>query len=304
MAAPLAAVAAPPTPKTSVAFRMPKGACDCHTHVFLDAKKFPMIPTRTYTPELATAEQLRAAHAALGIERVVIVTPSVYGNDNSATAAGIKALGKSARGVAVVAATAGEKELRALDHQGFRGIRLNLGTGPAPDLEQIRERFERGVEQVNPFGWHIQVFAKPQVVAALRPLVMASPVPVVFDHFGDTRGALGLKQEGFAELLEMVGSGKAYVKISAPYNQSEAPGYADMKPLAQALIAANPANILWATNWPHPNTKLAAGKTALDPGPYQPIDDGAMLNLLADWEPNESKRRTILVENPARLYGY
>src|SRR5258706_11949446 len=93
------------------------------------------------------------------------------------------------------------------------------------------------------------------MISAIRDLVLASPVPVVFDHFGGAQTDLGVGQLGFSDLLELVRSGKAYVKISGAYRASKlAPDYSDVIPLALALIAANPDRIVWGTDWPHPNS--------------------------------------------------
>src|SRR5438309_12109584 len=87
-------------PATPVNFDVPAGACDCHTHIHGDPAKFPFFVGRTYTPETALPEEMAALHKKLKIQRVVIVTPSVYGSDNSAAVYGIAARGKDARGMA------------------------------------------------------------------------------------------------------------------------------------------------------------------------------------------------------------
>jgi predicted TIM-barrel fold metal-dependent hydrolase len=127
----------------------------------------------------------------------------------------------------------------------------------------------------------------------------------VFDHFGGARAALGTAQPGFEALLALVRSGKAYVKISGAYRSSTArPDYADVTPLAKALIAANLQRILWGSDWPHPDSSTVAGRKKTDIAPLLPIDDGRVLNQLAVWAPDTAQRKTILVDNPARLYGY
>src|SRR5664280_3433595 len=115
-------------PSTPVNFDVPAGACDCHTHIHGDPEKFPFFAGRVYTPELASPEEMSALHGALGIERVVIVTPSVYGTDNSATLYGMKARGASARGIAVIDEKTPERDLDAMSMAGVRGVRLNLAT--------------------------------------------------------------------------------------------------------------------------------------------------------------------------------
>ena len=95
-----AAFAKASQPATAVNFEVPAGACDCHTHIH--APQFPFFEGRVYTPEPAMPDEMAALHKALRMQRVVIVQPSVYGTDNSATLFGMKARGRDARGVAVI----------------------------------------------------------------------------------------------------------------------------------------------------------------------------------------------------------
>jgi predicted TIM-barrel fold metal-dependent hydrolase len=292
-------------PSTPVNFDVPAGACDCHTHIHADSEKFPFFAGRVYTPELASPEEMTALHKALHVERVVIVTPSVYGPDNSATLFGMKARGPTARAIAVIDDKTPESELDAMQQAGFRGIRLNLATGGVNDPNVGRPRFQAAVERVKARGWHVQLFTSLAMIAAIKDLVAASPVPVVFDHFGGAEASLGVGQPGFADLLDLVKSGKAYVKISGAYRASRlAPDYPDAAPLAQALIAANAERIVWGTDWPHPDSVTPPGRKITDVTPLFQIDDGRLLNQLPVWAPDAAIRKTILVDNPARLYGF
>src|SRR2546423_11017760 len=242
-------------PSTPVNFEVPPNACDCHTHIHGDMREFPMFGGRIYTPEPAMPEEMAELHKALHMRRVVIVTPSIYGADNSATLWGMKARGGDARGVAVIDDKTPESDLDAMQRAGVRGIRLNLANGGGNDPSAGRDRLERAAERVKARGWHIQMYTNLAVISAIKDAVAASPVPVVFDHFGGARAALGVEQPGFSDLLALVRSGKAYVKISGAYRASKnAPDYGDATPLAQALIAPNPQRMLWGTDWPHPNS--------------------------------------------------
>jgi predicted TIM-barrel fold metal-dependent hydrolase len=292
-------------PATPVNFDVPAGACDCHTHIHGDPEKFPFFAGRVYTPEPASPEEMSALHRALHVERVVIVTPSVYGSDNSATLFGMKARGASARGVAVIDDKTPEADLDAMGQAGFRGIRLNLATGGVNDPGVGRPRFQAAVERVKARGWHVQLFTSLAMITAIKDLVASSPVPVVFDHFGGAQAELGTGQPGFSDLLDLVKSGKAYVKISGAYRASKlAPDYPDAAPLAQALIAANPDRIVWGSDWPHPDSSMQPGRKATDLAPLYQIDDGRLFNQLPLWAPDAAIRKTILVDNPARLYGF
>jgi predicted TIM-barrel fold metal-dependent hydrolase len=292
-------------PSTAVAFDVPAGACDCHTHIHGDPARFPVFPGRVYSPAPALPEEMTALHRALRVERVVIVTPSVYGTDNSATLYGMRARGATARGVAVIDDAMPEAQLDAMDQAGVRGIRINLATVGIDDPAVGRQRLRAAIERMTGRRWHVQVYASPAMIPAITDLVAASPVPVVFDHFGGAQAELGLEQPGFAELVDLVRSGQAYVKISGAYRaSSRAPDYGDVVPLARALIAANPDRIVWGTDWPHPDARTRPGGKPTDVIPLLPIDDGRLLNQLPVWAPDPAIRQKILVTNPARLYGF
>jgi len=292
-------------PQTPVRFQVPPGACDCHTHIFARPDQFPYSPHRTYTPETALPEEMAALLRALGIERVVIVTPSVYGTDNSATLFGMKARGATARGVAVIDEKTPESDLEAMAAAGVRGIRLNLVTAGGVDPLVARRQFEMAIDRVRSRHWHIQMYATLGLISGLRDAMQDSPVPVVFDHFGGAQAALGVGQPGFADLVALVESGRAYVKLSGAYRASkQAPDYPDVAPLARALIAANVNRVLWGTDWPHPNTARPPSGRPTDVTPLLQIDDGRLLNQLAIWAPDPAVRRKILVDNPAKLYGF
>ena len=292
-------------PATPVNFDVPLGACDCHTHIHGDPEKFPFFVGRVYTPETALPEEMAALHKSLHIQRVVIVTPSVYGTDNSATLYGMQARGADARGVAVIDETTPENDLDAMDRAGIRGIRLNLATGGTNDPAVARQRLQTGIDRVKDRSWHVQLYTNLEMISALKDAFAASPVPIVFDHFAGAQAALGPDQPGFADVLELVKSGKAYVKISGAYRAFKAaPDYTDAIPLAKALIAANPDRIVWGTDWPHPDSVTPPGKKPTDVTPLFQIDDGGLLNQLPVWAPDAAIRQKILVTNPARLYGF
>src|SRR5437773_6668093 len=172
-------------PATPVNFDVPAGACDCHTHIHGDPEKFPFFPGRVYTPETALPEEMAALHRALRLQRVVIVTPSVYGTDNAATLFGMRARGTDARGVAVIDDKTPESELDAMSRSGVCGIRLNLSTGGTNDPAVGRERLQRAIARVKSRNWPVQINTKLAMVSAIKDLVTASPVPVAVDPFAN-----------------------------------------------------------------------------------------------------------------------
>jgi len=245
---------------------------------------------------------MRQLHRALGTTRVVIVQPSVYGTNNACTLDGIKQLAPNARGIAVIDDQTADGILDQMNEAGIRGIRINLATVGQTDPELGRRRFEEAIARIGARKWHVQMFTQLSVIEAMRKDIAQSPVPVVFDHFGGAQAAGGPSQRGFDVLLDLVRSGHAYVKISAPYRGSTAdPEFSDMGPLAKALIGANVRRILWGTDWPHPDT--TPGRAATEISPLRQIDDGRVFNQFGSWT-SASERRTILVENPRELYGF
>jgi len=292
--------AAASTVRTPVDFDVPQGACDCHVHVF-DPERFPYDGGRLYTPPPASIPDLRNLQAALHFDRVVIVAPSVYATDNSCTIDAVRRLGARARGVVVIDKSVGTGALDDMAAAGVRGARLNLESAGDTDAVAARRSLDTIAERLRGRDWHIQIDTRLSVITALTDDIAALPYPVIFSHFGRARAALGPSQPGFDDLLGLVKSGRVYVKISAPYRTSDkSPDFPDMGPLAQALVAANSGRVVWGSNWPHPGRSLAPTAIA---SPY-PNDDGRVLNLLPRWVPESTIRKKILVDNPARLYGF
>jgi predicted TIM-barrel fold metal-dependent hydrolase len=286
-----------------LAFDVPAGACDCHTHLFGDPARFPFWSGRTYTPPASSVAEWQSIHRTLHIDRGIVVQPSVYGTDNRCMLEAIRQLGDRARGVAVVADDASGTELDALHRGGVRGIRLNLETFGIGDPSAASDGLRRALARLAQRPWHVQLFVRSAIVATIEPAVRDSPLPIVFDHFGGVRADAGLNDPGFQALVRLVRSGKAYVKVSGAYRASVsgAPDYADLRPFAHALIEANPARVLWGSDWPHPDSRR---HDISETSPNLPVDDVAVLNQLAVWAPDASVRRGILVDNPARLYGF
>lgn len=294
-----------PQPRTKVSFDVPPGACDCHVHVFGDPKRCPFFAGRTYTPDIASVDELRQLQSALRLERVVIVQPSVYGTDNSCTLDGIRQLGGRARGVAVIDEKTPDADLDAMAKGGIRGIRLNLTQGGISDPAGARQRFEAALARIKNRDWHVQFNTQLTMIEALSSQFLASPAMLVIDHFGGASAARGVDQPGFGALVNLIRSGKAYVKISGGADLvSTKPDLSDVAPLARALVSANPQRILWGTNWPHPGSTAVPGRKPTDLAPHVDVDDGKVLNMLPVWVPEAATRKLILVDNPARLYGF
>ena len=290
--------------QTPPATKAPPGSCDCHTHIFGPAAKYPFDPGRTYTPGAASVADLLALHAVLGIARVVIVHPSPYGSDNRCTLDAVRQLGGRARGVAVIDDATDDAALRDMHAAGVRGVRVNLQTFGNPDPAIAWERLRWAARRVAPLGWHVQVYTDLALIAALSEHLADLPTPLVIDHFGRAMAAAGPRQPGFDELLGLLGTGRIYVKMSAPHRISNQPGYGDAAAIVQALIAGNPDRLLWGSDWPHPGARPGIPRTVAGIEPFRGEDDGAALERLAGWVGNAAILHRILVDNPARLYEF
>jgi predicted TIM-barrel fold metal-dependent hydrolase len=281
---------------------LPAGTVDCHNHIMGPQGKYPYAARRVYTPPEATIDQLKSLREEIGSSRNVLVTPSVYGTDNRCMVDALAALGNTARGIAVLPLDVSDAELRRLDAAGVRGVRISLGgTGtytPASSKEALLSLAPRFA----PLGWNIEVVGNLPAVMSLASVMASLKVPVVLDHFAGANGGEGVRQEGFAALLELVRGRNAYVKLSAPYNRSKRPDYSDMTPLAQALIEAGADRMLWGTNWPHPDQ--IPGRPISEITPYHRIDNRNLVRLLGEWCPDAQMRQMILVDTPQRLYRF
>jgi predicted TIM-barrel fold metal-dependent hydrolase len=297
---------AAPSVKTPVNFDVPPGAVDCHVHVFPDPAKFPFWSGRGYTPPVATADDLLALQKALHMDHVVIVTPSVYGTDNSATLDGIKQLGpERARGVAVIDEKTSSADLDEMHKGGIRGIRINLEQAGVFDPAAAAKKLENAVQQIQGRPWHIQIYSRVSVIDALKDQFEKVTVPLVFDHFAGAQAERGPEQPGLGTVCGLVNSGKAYVKVSGAYRASNAaPDYSEVATFAHMLVNANPDRLVWGSDWPHPDAAKTEGRLPTDLAPALQIDDGRVLNLLAEWVPDAETRRKILVDNPKRLYEF
>lgn len=296
------AEAKPSQPSTKLAFDMPKEACDCHVHIHGPQTAFPMFEKRSYTPEEASPDELEAMMKALGLDRVVIVTPSVYGANNAATMFGMMHFGRSARGVAVIDSETTKRELTEMDAMGIRGIRLNLSVGGVNDPDRAKAMIETALGQIADLDWHLQLNTNPTMIEALHGYLGTLPKMVVFDHYGGAQPDGKSEPAGFGAMVDLVAKGKAYVKISIKGGHRDNLSVFD--PLAEKLIAANSDHILWGSNWPHPNAKAPAGGTAHDLTPLFDVDDGRVFNQLKVWAADPALRQKILVDNPAKLYRF
>jgi predicted TIM-barrel fold metal-dependent hydrolase len=276
--------------------RLPRGACDCHAHVFGPAARFPYAEPRSYTPDDAPLDAYLAMLARIGCERGVLVQPSAYGRDNAAMLDALSAYPQRLRGVAVGGGELTRATLDAWHSGGVRALRAN------EFRRDGKPYYQNGVRlaDIEPYfgamaelGWHLQLWIDARDLPELLPALARVPVPVVVDHMGRMEHRHGTQHAGFQALLRGVGEGKLWSKVSGTYRlTTHAPDYPEARPFHEALVAANPDNLVWGSDWPHPR-------------PEGPTPDAKhLLELFLAWTPDAEHRRKILSANPARLYDF
>jgi 2-pyrone-4,6-dicarboxylate lactonase len=276
--------------------KLPRGACDCHCHVFGPAARFPYAEPRSYTPDDAPLEAYLMLLELLGFDRGVLVQPSAYGRDNRAMIDALNAEPDRLRGVAVGGAELNAATLKQWHDAGVRGLRANEFRRDGKPYYQngvCLKDIEPLLPLIADLGWHLQLWIDTRDLPELLPQLARVPVPVVVDHMGRLEYHHGIKNPGFQALLAGVGEGKLWAKLSGTYRLGATPPeYEQARPFHDALVAANPQNLVWGTDWPHPR-------------PEGPVPDaGRLLAVFLDWTQSPALRQAVLCDNPARLYDF
>jgi 2-pyrone-4,6-dicarboxylate lactonase len=267
-------------------FPLPAGACDTHFHVFEPG--FPHVPDPLYTfPDGNLKQYLRLA-GVLGIERMVLVQPTFYGTDNRLLEHVLRAVGPRCRGVVRIEEDTSDAELDRYHELGVQAIRLDLFARADWDTTEIISYVRRMAARATPRGWHIQFYTPGTIVRDLLPFLADLEDHFVIDHMGYMLEADGLNRADFDRLLGVLRQGSCWIKLSGPYRIAKSKPLSYVAPLGRALVSTRPDRLIWGSDWPH----LPDGQR----------DTGELLNLLADWAPDEADRRQILVESPARLF--
>lgn len=275
---------------------LPPGACDAHTHVFGPYDRFPFLQPSSYSPPLAPAELHQEMCRRVGFSRAVVVQPAPYGSDPRAL---LDALGRAdgaLRGIAVSTDAITDGTLETWHAAGVRGLRfsevLDSGTGkPFAGSVGVAELIKLA-PRLKALGWHAQVWARcpdiPRIVGSLA----GTDLPLVFEHMTSVTLADGVKAPAFQQVLDLVKDRRVWVKVNLCRVSSALPDYEDARPFHDALVDANPSQLLWASDWPF--VRL---------GDLSP-DVGRLLDLFHTWVPDEATRHRILVSNPAGLYDF
>eukprot|EP01037_Dinobryon_pediforme_P002027 gene2027-2065_t len=283
---------------------VPADATDCHMHVFGDLEASPPAAKRSYTPAPASLEDYLAMCAVVGLHRNVFVTASAYGSDNRCMLDAMRIRGGLARGVAVIDETTTDAALSDMADLGVKGVRVNAATFGITDIAVIAEELNHTFARVAPLGMHVQLFAPLPMIDALADTIANARVPVVIDHMGLPSAKLDLDQPGFETVCRLLQHGHVWVKVSGTYRVSASEtDFSDATPFARTLVECAPKRCVWGSDWPH----TGHHKQGFQFGPpvieYRKVDDGTLMDLLAEATTPESFRR-VLVDNPAELYGF
>jgi predicted TIM-barrel fold metal-dependent hydrolase len=277
----------------------PAHACDSHAHIFGPSDRFPYAEGRGYTPPDAPVEHYLAMLDTLGIERGVCVQGNAHGYDNGAILDAIRRYPARLRAVGITDDRVGPETLREWHAMGMRGLRFHL-FHPDHRPNYVRgvglEVFERFRATMTELGWHMQVWCDWRQLDELVPIFqdITRDLPIVIDHMLNVEAARGVSQPAVQTLLRLLGDGSCWVKVSGTYRVSqEYPDYPDARPLHEALVRTNPDQLVWGSDWPHPQMTVESMP-----------NDGHLLDLFNAWTPDEATRRRILVDNPARLYDF
>ncbi len=271
---------------------VPAHACDVHAHVCGPQEQYPLIANRLYTPPIASLKDYRHMLDTLGIERAVLVQPSIYGTDNRAMLDALKQDTQRLRGVAVVPFDLSMAELESLHSQGVRGVRCNIvdlkedkGVLPMAGLKALSKK-------IKPLGWHIEFLMHVNEFPDLDVQLAELSVPLVFGHLGYVP-TMTAKAPGFEGLLRLAKDGQAWIKLTAPYRLTgEEFPYPSTLTTAERLMAEVPQRLLWGSDWPH--VFIRSGMP----------NDGDLFNLFAQWVNNPQLLQDILVTHPAALYDF
>lgn len=268
----------------------PPLSCDSHFHVFGPDATFPFAANRTFTPQDAPKEELFALHKWLGFERGVFVQSACHGSDHTVVLDLIAAAPDRYRGVALVTTATPQAEIERLHAGGIRGVRFHFFShlGKPTPYEDIRGI----IAKVAPLGWHIAIHVGGQGVLEQYDFITSIEAPVVIDHIGRIDIAEGLDGKAFTALKRLTDRGNVWVKLSGTDRiTKQSYPYADAVAFPRALAAHAPERVVWGSDWPHPNH-------------FAVPNDGDLVDLIAEIAPDETTRHKMLVENPAKLFGF
>ena len=284
--------------------RLPKNSCDTHLHVFGSAKSYPVSnPNALYQPpEDCNFEAMVALHDAMGIDRAVFVQPTIYGTDHRLMVNVLNAAPKgNYRGVAIVDDGVSDAELQRLHDAGVRGARFNFGGNfkLAPSLDSLR----RSLDRVRAMGWFVKVFGFGDDFLTVEAELRKIRLPAIIDHLGGPDVRRGTSAPVIRFLLELLKNENWWVGLSNGDLRSQTgEPWDDAAEFGRLFYNAAPERCLWGTDWPHVH-RFIRPQEAGHSG--QGLDhEMKRVALLERYVPDRAARDRVLVDNPARFFGF
>jgi hypothetical protein len=278
--------------------RAPPGACDVHFHVFGEPGRYPYRdPKLRYTPPVAPLSSYLQTAARIGIERFVFVQPSAYMRDNDCMLDAMATMDPAVcRAIVDVDEHAPDAVFDDFHARGVRGVRINVSPvhPHEPGLAaRMMPRIDRMEQRCKDRGWSLDFLLPGWLTEEMLPRMAKLEVDYTMAHLGMFLAKDGPDQPGFRRLLDLLstGSGRAHVKLTGFYRISRTPGYPDVPAMIRALVGTRVDRLVWGSDDPHISFAAETGSISLYDLFCSAVDDDADL-------------RTILVDTPARLYGF
>jgi 2-pyrone-4,6-dicarboxylate lactonase len=276
--------------------------CDAHVHVF-DPQRYPYATPRRFTPGAASTQDLKGHIRNLGLSHVVLVQPSVYGDNNACLLNAMNDLIGIAGGVVVISPATSSREVDEMHHMGVRGARLNLVVDHEHDPE-VAIRKIKELDSAIPDAWHIQLHVSIDALGTIFDRLDGTKRVFVLDHLGLPDVTRGTQSFAWQRLLRLVGAGNLFVKLSAPYLSSvSGPPYSDLEPFVNSLLRIRPDRLLWGSNWPHTQgTKRSSHACEEAIEAFRQVDDLPWLELCSSAD--EQASVALFNENARRIYDF
>lgn len=276
------------------AYKAPPDACDTHFHVFGPLDKYPVASRSRYEPPYAPLDEYMELAKKLGIERLVFVQPSAYGTDNKYMLESMAKVNVPCRGIVDIDENCPDALIESLHAQGVRGVRINTSPVAPHDPDrprQLTNRVKTLERRTKDLGWVLEFLGPAWLTQAMMPLMRELEMNYILCHIGMFLAKNGPDQPGYEEMIELARSGRCWLKLTGPYRFAEAPEFAGSGEMVGKLTATVPDRLIWGTDHPHLSFADKVGSVQL-------------FNLLGAWIPDEAIRRKVLVDNPAKLFGF
>jgi predicted TIM-barrel fold metal-dependent hydrolase len=262
---------------------------DCHAHLFGPYERFPLAADRSYTPPEARGSEYLMLLSQLGLAHGVLVHPSAYGDDFSLL---FYALSRHEKLRGILVLRSGTlPTLGPLRAKGIRGARFSHRSGSGANFAGSASFTDllALAPALADAGLHAELWTDCNVLPDIADRLSDLPVPLVIDHMGGFDAASGIDDRGFRRLLELLETGRVWIKLCAYRNLLQVSDFEQGRAFHDAMIRTNPERLLWGSDWPH---------LRVTPTP----DTMTLLDTFKRWAGSDALVSQILVANPHALY--